>query len=180
MDDRGTKLRPGKARGTGRQGTSQIEFTRLDRIPLDTLAAHMSDPRMAEHMPLLSAPWDLDAARAFVAAKEDRWRRDGLGHWAILADGHYVGWGGFQLESGEWDYGLVLVPDAFGLGVPITRKALAFARADRRIQAVTFLLPPSRRHLAALRRLGADDIGEIRYEGAIFRKFRLQTAKYPG
>ena len=51
-----------------------------------------------------------------VAAKEACWRRDGLGHWAILANGAYAGWGGFQKEGEDWDFGLVLSPGFFGLG----------------------------------------------------------------
>jgi RimJ/RimL family protein N-acetyltransferase len=153
----------------------EITFTRLGSVPLSTLVAHMSDPRMAEHMPLLTVQWDQAAAESFVAAKEACWRRDGLGHRAILKDGRYVGWGGFQKEGEEWDFGLVLVPDAFGLGTTITRKALALARADARIPFVTFLLPPSRRNLGALARLGARFVGEVDHGGQVFRKYRLET-----
>lgn len=154
----------------------EITFARLPDIPLDQLVAHMSDPRVAEHMPLLKAGWDAAAARAFVAAKEACWRRDGLGHWAILADGRYVGWGGFQKEGEDWDFGLVLQPRDFGLGLPITRAALAFARRDPRIPCVTFLLPPSRRNLGALGRLGARFVEEVTHDGATFLKYRLATA----
>lgn len=175
MAELGERPLPGKDDDIAGQGAMKIEFSRLSLVSPCVIAAHMSDPRMAEHMPLLTRPWDINTARAFVAAKEDRWRRDGLGHWAILFDGQYVGWGGFQLDSGEWDYGLVLTPDAFGLGPRITRNALDFARSDSRIAAVTFLLPPSRRHVAALTRLGARAVGEVGYGGATFRKFRLQT-----
>ncbi|MEX0302943.1 MAG: GNAT family N-acetyltransferase [Leisingera sp.] len=136
----------------------------------------MSDPRMAEHMPLLTGVWDEETAIAFVAAKEACWRRDGLGHWAFLSHGAYVGWGGFQKEGTEWDFGLVLTPDSFGLGPAIARKALEFARRDPRIPYVTFLLPPTRRHLRPLARLGAVQTGETRYEGQRFMKFRLETA----
>ena len=135
----------------------------------------MSDPRVAEHMPLLTFEWDAAAVTKFVAQKENCWARDGLGHWAFLADGRYVGWGGFQKEGEEWDYGLVLRPDAFGLGLRISRKALDFAVADARIPFVTFLLPPSRKNLGALKRLGAVCVGEIEYDGAKFLKFRLET-----
>jgi hypothetical protein len=83
--------------------------------------------------------------------------------------------GRFQKEGDEWDYGLVLRPDAFGLGARISRQALAFARADDRIPFVTFLLPPSRRNLGALERIGARQIGEIDYDGSRFLKFRLDT-----
>ncbi|MEM1078941.1 MAG: GNAT family N-acetyltransferase [Pseudomonadota bacterium] len=154
----------------------EIAFTRLTQIAPEDIATHMSDPRVAEHMPLLTGAWDLDAVASFVAHKEARWARDGLGHWAILAGGRYVGWGGFQKEGEEWDFGLVLRPDAFGLGARISAKALAFAKADPRIPFVTFLLPPSRTKLGALDRLGAKPVGEIDYDGARFLKFQLETA----
>ncbi|MFV0368427.1 MAG: GNAT family N-acetyltransferase [Hyphomicrobiaceae bacterium] len=154
---------------------SVITFARLTSLSLDLLVAQMSDPRVAEHMPLLTEPWDLGVAERFVAAKEATWQRDGLGHWAILADGRYVGWGGFQKEGDEWDFGLVLRSDAFGLGAVITRAALDFARTDPRIAFVTFLLPPSRRNLGALARMGADFVGDVEHAGAVFRKYRLET-----
>lgn len=154
-----------------------ITFARLPDIEPSEIAAHMSDPRVAEHMPLLTFEWDAAAVAKFVAQKEACWARDGLGHWAFLADGQYVGWGGFQKEGDEWDFGLVLRPDAFGLGVRISKKALAFAVADARIPFVTFLLPPSRKNLGALKRLGAASIGEIEYDGATFLKFRLETQR---
>ncbi|UOA25641.1 GNAT family N-acetyltransferase [Pseudosulfitobacter sp. DSM 107133] len=153
----------------------EILFVRLSEVAPHEIIAHMSDPRVAEHMPLLTFEWDDAAVTKFVTAKEDCWRRDGLGHWAILSNGKYVGWGGFQKEGGEWDYGLVLRPEAFGLGTQITRKAIAFAIADERIPFVTFLLPPSRKNLSALTRLGATFVDEIDYDGSTFLKYRLET-----
>ncbi|MEO1457473.1 MAG: GNAT family N-acetyltransferase [Pseudomonadota bacterium] len=153
-----------------------ITFVRLSEIDPTEIAAHMSDPRVAEHMPLLTADWSAEATTAFVAQKEGYWARDGLGHWAILSGGRYVGWGGFQKEGDDWDFGLVLTPVAFGLGGRITRKALDFARADSRIPFVTFLLPPSRKNLGALGRLEAQLLGEITYDGETFLKFRLETS----
>lgn len=153
-----------------------VSFTRLPTVRLSDIVDQMNDPRVAEHMPLLTSKWDMDITQQFVAKKEEFWRRDGLGHWAILADGEYVGWGGFQREGGEWDYGLVLKPDAFGLGKRISRKAIAFAVADERIPYITFLLPPSRRNLGALDRLGADCLGQVDHDGAVFVKYRLVTA----
>lgn len=155
---------------------NEIVFARLPDIAPAEIVAHMSDPRVGEHMPLLTGAWDEEACAAFVRKKEDCWRRDGLGHWAILCNGVYVGWGGFEKESGEWDFGLVLKPEHFGLGALITAKALAFARADGRIPFVTFLLPPSRTKLGAMKRLGAIFVDEIDYDGKRFLKFRLETA----
>ncbi len=135
----------------------------------------MSDPRVTEHMPLATGLWDRRTCEAFVRKKEAYWSRDGLGHWAILCDGRYVGWGGFQKEGDEWDFGLVLKSDSFGLGARITAKALEFARSDERIPFVTFLLPPSRKKLGALDRLGAEYVGMVDYEGRPFMKYRLVT-----
>jgi hypothetical protein len=66
-------------------------------------------------------------------------------------------------------------PDALGLGRRITSKAIDFAIVDERIPYVTFLLPPSRRNLGALERLGALAVGEIEFDGATFLKYRLET-----
>lgn len=152
-----------------------IAFRRLSDIPLDDITAHMSDPRVAAHMPLLSGDWSDRKSAELVAAKEETWRRDGLGHWAFVVDGVYAGWGGFQREGEEWDFGLVLRPDRFGLGPRIARACLDAAARDPRIPFVTFLLPPSRNHIAALARLGAREVDGVEYGGAAFRKFRLDT-----
>lgn len=156
--------------------THNITFVRLPEIEPGEILAHMSDPRVAEHMPLLTFKWDEAAVTKFVATKEACWSRDGLGHWAILSDNDYVGWGGFQKEGDEWDYGLVLKPDCFGLGPRISRKAVEFAISDERIPFVTFLLLPSRKNLGALERLGAKFVGEIDFAGTQFLKYRLETA----
>lgn len=153
---------------------ADIRFARLTEVSPEEILAHMSDARVAKHMPLLTRPWDERVVAEFIAAKESFWRRDGLGHWAILRDDAYVGWGGFQKEADEWDFGLVLKPENFGLGPRIARMALRFASADERIPFVTFLLPPSRRNLGALRRLGATFAGEIDYGGVTFLKFRVE------
>ncbi|WP_165390246.1 GNAT family N-acetyltransferase [Thalassococcus sp. S3] len=155
--------------------THEITFSRLVDVPASEIAKHMSDPRVAEHMPLLTGAWDTEMALKFVKMKEEYWERDGLGHWAFLVDKKYVGWGGFQKEGDEWDFGLVLRPDAFGLGRRISTKAIDFAIADDRIPFVTFLLPPSRKNLGALERLGAEHVGDVDYDGERFLKFRLET-----
>lgn len=154
---------------------SKLTFARLPDISPDEILTHMSDVRVVEHMPLLSFKWDRNTVTEFVSSKEECWHRDGLGHWAILCNGTYVGWGGFQKEGDEWDYGLVLKPDFFGLGVRISKKAIAFAVADERIPFVTFLLPPSRKKFGGLARLGARFVEETEYDGAKFLKYRLDT-----
>jgi hypothetical protein len=54
---------------------------------------------------------------------------------------------------------------------------LAIARSDPRIPCITFLLPPSRRNVGALGRMGAELVGEVEYDGAVFRKYRLDTSQ---
>lgn len=152
-----------------------ITFAQLRDVPREEIIAHMSDPRVAKHMPLLTFEWNSETLSDFLSTKEEYWRRDGLGHWAILSNGAYAGWGGFQKEGDEWDFGLVLKPECFGLGVRVTKKALIFAKADARIPFVTFLLPPSRKKLAALERLGASFVSNVEHGGARFLKYRLDT-----
>ena len=159
--------------------STEIQFARLPEISPDVIAEHMSDPRLATHLPLWTGPWDVDTARGFVSAKEAYWLRDGLGHWAFLADGVYVGWGGFQREGDEWDFGLVLRPDSFWLGPKITLQVIEIARADERVPYMTIMLPPSRRHLSALKRIGAKQVGEAVLDGERFLKFRLATSSDP-
>ena len=154
---------------------SEIFFVRLSSVSIKEIIAHMSDPRVAEHMPLLTFKWDKKSAIQFIKAKEECWQRDGLGHWAILCNGTYVGWGGFQKEDDEWDFGLVLKPECFGLGMPITRKAIQFAKMTDDIPYVTFLLPPSRTRLKALERMGAEYVTKVKYDGQEFFKYRLDT-----
>ncbi len=153
----------------------EIAFVRLTEVEPDEIRTHMSDPRMRDHMPLLKGDWDEQTTAGFIEAKEACWARDGLGHWAFLVDGAYVGWGGFQKEGEEWDFALVLKPDAFGVGPAITRKAIEFAKDHAAIDYLVFLLAPTRRSLGALKRMGARPVGETVYDGETFIKYRLDT-----
>jgi len=65
---------------------NEVTFGRLSEIDPAEVANHMSDPRVAEHMPLLTFQWDLEAARKFITHKEQCWAKDGLGHWAFKAN----------------------------------------------------------------------------------------------
>ncbi|MBE1292198.1 MAG: hypothetical protein GJ677_06875 [Rhodobacteraceae bacterium] len=130
----------------------------------------MADARVAAHLPLLDGAFDVEA---FLQVKAQRWAEDGLGHWAIWQGDIFLGWGGFEKEGDVWDFGLVLVPAAFGKGLEITRQALAFAAEDARIETVQFLLAPTRRSVKALARMGAKEVGEVRYGGQTFRRFLL-------
>lgn len=152
---------------------SSLRFDDLGDVSPEQLVAHMNDPRVAAHLPLLTHRWDIEDALAFKAAKAQRWLEDGLGHWAIHDGDRYVGWGGFEKEGDVWDFGLVLTPDAFGLGRRVFLKALDFARSDERIERISFLLAPSRKHLFALTRYGAEFVGEDEHAGQRFLRYEL-------
>ncbi|NIY81144.1 GNAT family N-acetyltransferase [Celeribacter sp. HF31] len=155
-----------------------IQFARLSDSPTERLAAHMSDPFVAAHMPLLTGAWTDAMTQDRVAAKDAHWATHGLGHWAFLDHGAYVGWGGFEREGEDWDFGLVLTRDAIGLGRNITKRALDAARQDPRIDSVTFLLPPTRRHTGALTRLGATQEADVTLHEERFLKFRRRLSSH--
>lgn len=56
---------------------NEIAFGRLSEIAPTEIADHMSDPRVAEHMPLQTSGWDARMATKFIATKEACWERDG-------------------------------------------------------------------------------------------------------
>ena len=156
--------------------TQVFEFSDLQKVPRELLLAQMSDARVAEHLPLLEGAFDDAALDRFLNAKAQCWADDGLGHWAIWHGDAFLGWGGCEKEDDVWDFGLVLVPSAFGQGLAITRQALAYAQQDARIETVQFLLAPTRRSVRALARMGAKETGEVRYGGQTFRRFLLDVS----
>jgi len=155
-----------------------LDFVRLPKIAPAVLLDHMSDRRISRHLPLLDDGWDHNRIAAFVHAKEQCWDRDGLGHWAILIDNTYAGWGGFQKEGDDWDFGLVLRPEFFSLGRLVFETALAWLSAHRDVREVTFLLPQSRSRRVPLR-LGARFRGEVTYAGTPFTKWSLPVPRKP-
>ncbi|MFU7529455.1 hypothetical protein [Qipengyuania sp. ASV99] len=150
----------------------QVTFIALESVPRTDLMAHMRDPRIARHLPLLRAQWDDAVLTRFLSDKAAAWARDGLGHWAIMIDGAYAGWGGFQKEGPDWDYGLVLRAEFFSLGMVITRAACAWLVHNTSIRDASVLLPLSRSP-RALARIGARRAGEADYDGIRFARWAL-------
>ena len=147
-----------------------FRFERLPTVDQGEILAHLRDPRVARHLPLLPDNPDAALVEQMIAAKEECWDRDGLGHWAILHGGKYAGWGGFQSEGDEWDFGLVLRPKFFRQGKAITLQAFEWARRHTNIEEVTFLLPLSRSK-RVLQRLGARSVGICEHDDLHFRKW---------
>jgi len=101
---------------------ARIDLVRLTEVPLDAVVALLNEPRNTRHMPL-SNPFTPESAGEWVQAKDGQWAEHGYGPWAVLVDGDFAGWGGFQ-PDGEVDYGGVAFRQYH-----LTRQAWAAARA---------------------------------------------------
>lgn len=156
---------------------SSIVFARLTEVPLADVVRLLNEPRNARHMPLAGA-FDDAAAAAWVRAKDAQWERHGYGPWAVLADGRFAGWGGFQHEDGGADFALVLFPEQWGRGAEIARAALDRGFGALGLDAVLIALPFTRNPGRAVARFGFAPDGEVAYDGARFRRYRLTRAAW--
>ncbi|MCB1885996.1 MAG: GNAT family N-acetyltransferase [Rhodocyclaceae bacterium] len=158
---------------------------KLCLAPLDTVAAEVivalhADPRVRRHLPLAVDDFDLAACQRWRVDKRVMWESHGYGPWAILVDGRFAGWGGFQPEGGEADLALVLAPEHWGRGPAIIRRMLHWAFEERGLTTVTALLPPSRVRRRGMRRLGFDVAGTLQVGGVAFIRYRLTPGRYAG
>lgn len=154
-------------------GRGAVEFVRLTNVPLAAVTALLNNRRMHRHMPLAGESSE-QAAADWVAAKDAQWAENGYGPWALLVDGRFAGWGGFQRETDGADYALVLDPAYWGLGAAITRQALDRAFGELDLDEVTIALPHSRNSGRVLARVGFQPDGEVTYATTTFRRYRLR------
>ena len=150
----------------------RIEFVRLTEVPVAWVADLLNEPRNARHMPL-SRPFSLESAAAWVEAKDAQWATNGYGPWAVLVDGTFAGWGGFQREEGGADFALVLRPERWGHGGAVTRAALDRGFGELGLESVLVALPHTRSPERVLRRLGFEPDGQVTYGEVDFRQYRL-------
>ena len=151
---------------------ARIELARLVDVPLDAVVALLNEPRNTRHMPL-STPFTPETAREWAHAKDAQWDEHGYGPWAVLVDGDFAGWGGFQREPNGADFALVLFPRHWGQGAAITRELLARGFTDLGLTDVLIALPYSRSPDRAVARLGFRPDGDVDYGGVAFRQYRL-------
>jgi len=155
----------------------RIGFVRLTEVPLAEVAALLNEPRNARHMPLAGRFTD-ESAAAWVAAKDGQWESNGYGPWAVLLDGRFAGWGGFQREDNGADFALVLSPEHWGHGAEITRAALDRGFGELGLDEVLIALPYTRSPERVVARFGFVPAGEVTYDGARFRQYRLTRAAW--
>lgn len=151
---------------------AQIAFVRLSEVPLAEVVQLLNDPRNTRHMPL-SSVFTEETAAEWVTAKDAQWEQHGYGPWAILIDGDFAGWGGFQREENGADFGLVLRPTHRGAGAAITRAALDRGFWELGLAAVLIALPFTRSSERVVARFGFQPDGEVSYGGSRFRQYRL-------
>nr|WP_294690526.1 GNAT family protein [uncultured Friedmanniella sp.] len=151
----------------------RIDFVRLPAVPLGAVTRLLNEPRNARHMPLAAGGFTEESAAEWVEAKDGQWERNGYGPWAVLVDGQFAGWGGFQQEQNGADFALVLAPEHWGHGAEITRLALDRGFGELGLDAVIIALPYTRSPDRVVARFGFAPDGEVTYGGAAFRQYRL-------
>ncbi len=157
-----------------------IEFLPLSAIPAAQWIVLLNDHDVHRHMPLAGENWDETRAAEWAASKDAQWQENGYGPWGICIDGDFAGWGGFQKEDADVDFGLVLLPGFWGHGKALHDACLAKGFGELGFDSITILLPPSRVRLKSLSRRGYQPDGEIEYAGHRFLKFRLRRDAWPG
>ena len=150
-----------------------VAFKRLTEISRDSIIQLMNDPAVRRHLPLARGRFGASECASFVAAKERMWEESGFGPWAFVLEDEFIGWGGLQLEGDDVDLGLVLRRKHWGAGPVLYRRILTYAFEELDVDSIIALLPPSRRRVAALRRLGFREDGEILIEDQRFVRHRL-------
>jgi [ribosomal protein S5]-alanine N-acetyltransferase len=153
----------------------KIEFKRLPEICKAEVIALLNHPLVRRHMPLAKGDFDEAAYAAFIADKEALFAEHGYGPWAIVVDGKFVGWGGLQFEEGDADLALVLHPDYWGLGKKIYQEIIKMAFGKMGLESITILLPPSRKGMKGLTKLGFEADGEVIIKGERFLRYRLKA-----
>ena len=150
----------------------QVDLVRLPEVPLADVLALRNEPRLTRHMPL-AGRFDETQTADWVATKDAQWAAHGYGPWAVLLDGRFAGWGGFQREEGGADLALVLAPAFWGHGAAVLRVALDRGFGELGLDEVLIALPPTRNPARVVARFGFVPDGEVDHGGARFLQYRL-------
>ena len=158
--------------------TPEIALVRLTEVDIDAVTDLLNEPRNARHLPLAGERFTPETAAAWVEAKDGEWETNNYGPWAILLDGEFAGWGGFQAEENGADFALVLAPRFWGHGESVAMKALTTGFTDLGLTDVLIALPYSRHPDRAVARYGFTPDGDVCYSGVTFRQYRLTRADW--
>lgn len=156
----------------------ELTFLPIGQIdPAEYVRLH-ANPLVRRHMPLSGDGFDLEACREWIQGKESMWTEYGIGPWAILINGKFAGWGGLQPEGGEADLGLVLHPEYWGAGKDILDALIRWAFNEKGLESLTILLPPTRKHVRGILRLGFVLDGNTTVDGELFIRYRLHAHRF--
>jgi RimJ/RimL family protein N-acetyltransferase len=151
-----------------------IRFQRLNEVNRSDIIKLMNNPLVQRHMPLMR---DNFGEVECDENKERLWVEHGYGPWAFIMDGQFVGWGGLQPENGEVGLGLVLHPRYWGIGKALYDRMMERAFGDMGFESVTILLPPTRKRIKGVLRLGFQPDGEVESGGERFLRFRMHAPR---
>lgn len=154
-----------------------IEFKRLSEVEKSSIIELMNNSLVREHMPLATGNFDDVDCDNFIAAKEKLWTEHGYGPWAFILNEELCGWGGLQSENGEPDVAMVLHPNYWGIGKRIFFEIIGRAFGEMGFESVTALLPPTRKNIRALIKLGFEEDGELLVGKERFIRYRLKYQK---
>lgn len=151
----------------------KLEFKRLTEVGLAEIISLNNNAEVLRQMPLGSANFDDVTAKEWVKQKDAQWEQYGYGPWAFVIDQQFAGWGGLQYEEGDADLALVLHPSFWGSGRAIYQEIVKRAFTTMGFDSITLLLPPSRKRIKGIFRLGFQVDGEVDLDGVRFLRFRL-------
>lgn len=155
-----------------------ISFVRLTEVDVAALVELFNEPLNARHMPLSGNDWTEETAAKWVRVKDDQWRANGYGPWAVLVNGAFAGWGGFQPEDNGVDFALVLAPRHWGHGLAIARVALERGFDDLGLDEVVIALPYSRSPDRVVARWGFVPDGDVMFGSVTFRQYKLTRQRW--
>jgi ribosomal-protein-alanine N-acetyltransferase len=126
----------------------------------------------------LAGTLDAEQTADWARAKDSQWDANGYGPWALLINGQFAGWGGFEREEDAADFALVLLPRYWGHGAQITRLALQRGFDELGIEEVTIALPYTCSPEKVLARFGFIPNGEVSYGDTTFRRYRVTKDRW--
>ena len=160
-----------------RYDRGEIAFKRLSEVDPKAIIELVSDPAVRRHLPLARGRFGPSECERFVAAKERIWEDNGYGPWAFFVGDEFIGWGGLQPEGDDVDAGLVLRRSHWGAGWVLYKRIIAYAFGELGLGSVIALLPPSRKRVAGMKRLGFRRDGEVILEDECFLRYRLTAPR---
>ena len=150
-----------------------IEFIRLTQVNKKDIIELMNNPKVVKHMPLASSKFDDKAYKKFIEEKETIWKKYGFGPFGFIIDKNFIGWGGLQPEQNDIEIAMVLNPNYWGYGRKIYERIINSAFHELKLKSIIILLPPSRKHIKGILKLGFKREALLKIDDVLFYRYRL-------